>query len=56
MDFWDRQYFKRGVNKERGFPGGLVVNNLPASAGDVDSTPGSGRAPGEGNGNPCQYS
>ena len=59
MDFWDRQYFKGGVNKERGFPGGLVVKNLPANAGDagdVDSTLGSGRSPGEGNGNPCQYS
>ena len=26
------------------------------SAGDVGSTPGSGRSPGEGNGNPLQYS
>ena len=32
------------------------VKNLPASAGDADLTPGSGRAPGEGNGNPLQYS
>ena len=38
------------------FPGGLVVKNLPANAGDVDSIPGSGRSPGEGNGNPIQYS
>ena len=30
--------------------------NLPASAGDVGSIPGSGRPPGEGNGNPLQYS
>ena len=32
--------------------------NLPASADDLrgnDSTPGSGRSPGEGNGNPLQY-
>ena len=29
---------------------------LPASAGDVGSIPGSGRSPGEGNGNPFQYS
>ena len=56
MDCWDRQYFKGGVNKERVFPGGSVVKNLPANAGDVDSTPGSGRSPGDGNGNPCQYS
>ena len=30
--------------------------NLPANAGDVGSIPGSGRSPGEGNGNPLQYS
>ena len=29
---------------------------LPANAGDVGSIPGLGRAPGEGNGNPLQYS
>ena len=39
-----------------GFPSGSVVKNLPANAGDVDSIPGSGRSPGEGNGNPLQYS
>ena len=31
--------------------GGSVVNNLPASAGNVSSITGSGRSPGEGNGN-----
>ena len=41
----------------RGFPGGSVVKNLPANAGDQGSIPGSGRSPGEGNaGNPLQYS
>ena len=35
--------------------GGLVVKNLPANSGDVGSIPGSGRAPGEGSGNPLQY-
>ena len=39
-----------------GFPGGSVVENLPANARDVDLSPGSGRYPGEGNGNPLQYS
>ena len=34
----------------------LVVKNLPASAGDAGSIPGSGRSPGGGNGNPLQYS
>ena len=38
------------------FPGGLVVKNLPANTGDVNSVPGWGRSPGEGNGNPFQYS
>ena len=37
----------------------LVVKKPPANAGDVrdaGSIPGSGRSPGEGNGNPFQYS
>ena len=41
-----------------GFPGGVVIKNLPASAGDIrdaGSIPGLGRFPGEGNGNPLQY-
>ena len=33
---------------------GLVVKNPPANAGEADSIPGSGRSPGEGNGNPIQ--
>ena len=42
-----------------GFPGGSVVKCLPANAGDTgdaDLIPGSRRSPGEGNGNPLQYS
>ena len=39
-----------------GFPGGSVVKNQPANAGDMDSVPGLGRSPGEGNENPLQYS
>ena len=42
-----------------GFPGGAVVKNLPANAGDtgdVGLIPGLGRSPGEGNGNPLQCS
>ena len=41
------------------FPGGPVVKNLPANAGDtgnVDSILGLGRSAGVGNGNPLQYS
>ena len=33
-----------------------MLKNLPAKIGDADSIPGSGRSPGEGNGNPLQYS
>ena len=40
----------------RGFPGGPVVKNPPAGAGDMGSIPGSGRSPGERNVNPLQYS
>ena len=35
-----------------GFPGGSAVKNFPANKGDLGSIPGSGRSPGEGNGNP----
>ena len=34
-----------------GFPGGSVVKNSPANAGDVGSIPGLGISPGEGNSN-----
>ena len=33
-----------------------MVKNLSASAGDTGSIPELGRSPGEGNGNPLQYS
>ena len=39
-----------------GFPSGSEVKDLPTNAGDTGSIPGSGRSPGEGNGNPLQYS
>ena len=42
-----------------GFPGGSELACIAASAcnaGDLGSIPGSGRSPGEGNGNPLQYS
>ena len=40
------------VHNTMGFPGGSVVKNLPAIAGDVSSIPGFGKSPGEGHGNP----
>ena len=39
-----------------GFPGGSEVKASACDAGDLGSIPGSGRSPGEGNGNPLQYS
>ena len=39
-----------------GFPGGSAVKNPPAKAGDGGLIPGLGKPPGEGNGNPLQYS
>ena len=39
-----------------GFHSGSVVKNLPANGGDAGLIPGLERSPGEGNGNPFQYS
>ena len=39
-----------------GFPGGSVDKESACNAGDRGSIPGSRRSPGEGNGNPLQYS
>ena len=39
-----------------GFPGGSEIKVSACNAGDLGSIPGSGRSPGEGNGNPLQYS
>ena len=37
-------------------PGGSEVKASASNVGDLGSIPGSGRSPGEGNGNPLQYS
>ena len=45
--------------QNKGFPGGAVLKNPLANAGDTGDaglTPGSGRSPGVGNSNPLQYS
>ena len=39
-----------------GFPGGSDGKVSACNVGDPGSMPGSGRSPGEGNGNPLQYS
>ena len=44
------------LKESKGVPGGSVVKNPPANAGDVGLIPGSGKFSGEGNDNPLQYS
>ena len=44
------------ITNTRGFPGGSDGKESAYSAGDLGSIPGSGRALGEGHGNPLQYS
>jgi len=39
-----------------GFPGGSDGKVFACNVGDLGSIPGLGRSPGEGNGNPLQYS
>ena len=39
----------------QGVPGGSELKVSASNAGDPGSIPGSGRSPGEGNGNPVQY-
>ena len=58
--FWDSYFFLRSAREfyclytiSEGSPGGSAGKSLP---GDVGLIPGSGRSPGEGNGNPLQYS
>ena len=43
-------------NASYGFPGGLAGKESACNAGDLGSTTGLGRSPGEGNGYPLQYS
>ena len=48
---------ERETEREReGFPGGSDGKESAYNAGDLGLTPGSGRSPGEGNGNPLQNS
>ena len=45
-----------GLPSRKGFPSGSVVKNPPANARDSGLILGSGKCPGEGNGNPLQCS
>ena len=42
MKVFKTKYFSK--TGTRGFPGGAVVENLPANAGDMGSSPGLGRS------------
>ena len=46
----------RRYNIIKGFPGGSEGKESACNVGDLGSIPGLGRSPGEGNGNPLQYS
>ena len=48
LKIWEQYY--------DGFPGGSEDKASACNAGDLGSIPGLGRSPGEGNGNPLQYS
>ena len=49
----EKLIFKEGIF---GFPSDSNGKESACSAGDLGSVPGLGRSPGEGNGNPLQYS
>ena len=48
--------FAKCIKDKRDFPGGSDSKEYVCNAGDPGSVPGSGRVPGEGSGNPLQYS
>ena len=54
LKYWDPNLNK--LYYITGFPGGSDGEESAGSAGDLGLVPGSGRCPGEGNGNPLQYS
>ena len=56
---WLRSSFKEKLSfslASMGFPGGSEVKASACNAGELGSIPGLGTSPGEGNGNPLQYS
>ena len=51
-----RAHFSTLLHVIGNFPGDSVVKDPPANTGGSGSIPGSGRSPGEGNGNSLRYS
>ena len=56
IQLFQRDFILKEFHKSVGFPGGSDGKESACSVGDPGSIPGSGRSPGEGNGNPLQYS
>ena len=56
VTFWKYNLNCLGVKYHTGFPGGSDGKESACKAGDLGLIPESGRSPGEGNGNPVQYS
>ena len=56
IQVFQRDFILKEFHKSVGFPGGSDGKESACSVGDPGSIPGSGRSPGEGNGNPLQYS
>ena len=54
--YFKPKYIGQCVTHTLGFPNGSVIKNLLANAVDMGLIPRLGRSPGEGNGNPLQYS
>ena len=52
---WNKLHIKN-QKYTLGFPGGSNGKESACNVGNLGSIPGSGRSPGEGNGNPLQYS
>ena len=53
---WERSLGENGYMYVCGFPCGSEGKASAYNAGDLGSIPGLGSSPGEGNGNPLQYS
>ena len=49
-------YLRLCILSKRGFPSGSDGKESTCNVGNLGSIPGLGRSPGEGNGNPLQYS
>ena len=56
IDVYTLLCIKYKTNEELSFPGGSEGKASASTAGDLGLVPGSGRSPGEGNGNPLQHS